>query len=520
MLEQLYYERTKIAGFADRCIDHNREIDMALRVYNTLTKKKEEFIPVEEGKVGIYVCGITAYDVCHIGHARSAIVFDVIYKYLKFKGYNVTYVKNFTDVDDKIIEKSIAEKVDISEISERYIREHNEDMDKLGIARPTVAPRATENIRGMIRLVDTLLEKGLAYVSEGDVYFSVKSFSGYGKLSGRNLDDMVAGARVDVDEKKEDPFDFVLWKSSKEGEPCWDSPWGRGRPGWHLECSVMSQRYLGETFDIHGGGEDLIFPHHENEIAQSEGATGKPFARYWIHNGFIRMDSEKMSKSLGNIFTIKDVLEQIHPEVLRLFTLQSHYKSYIDFSHQVLVDTRQGMERFYRTLKNIKDSLECDIDYSQVSHKNLSGMDEEIFDRISKLPENFIEAMDDDFNTARAIGCIFDAARIVNGYMGDRGFKATPAALFVLYRARKHIRETGKMLGLFLEDPDEYFDKDKKREARKLGLDIDEIEGMIREREEARGEKNWARADEIRTILTSQGVALKDGPSSTTWSIE
>ncbi|MBN2569857.1 MAG: cysteine--tRNA ligase [Deltaproteobacteria bacterium] len=494
---------------------------MALRVYNTLTKKKEEFIPIEEGKVGIYVCGITAYDVCHVGHARSAIVFDVIYKYLKFKGYDVTYVKNFTDVDDKIIEKAITEKADISEISERYIVEHNADMDKLGIARPTITPRATENIKGMVRLVDTLLGKGLAYVSEGgDVYFSVKSFPGYAKLSGKNMDDMLAGARVDVDKNKKNSLDFVLWKSSKKGEPWWDSPWGRGRPGWHLECSVMSQRYLGETFDIHGGGEDLIFPHHENEIAQSEGATGKPFARYWIHNGFIRVDNEKMSKSLGNIFTIKDILEQFHPEVLRLFILQSHYKSYIDFSHQLLADARQGMGRFYGTLKKIKDALDCGIDYSHVYGNNLSGMDEEVFGRIRELPEKFSEAMDDDFNTAKAIGSIFDGVRIINGYMGDKSFEATPASLFVLEMAKKNIMECGKTLGLFLEDPDVYFDNDRKREAGKLGMDIDEIEGMIRERKEARDERNWVRADEIRTKLASRGVILKDGPSQTTWKIK
>jgi len=493
---------------------------MTLMVYNTLTKKKEKFIPIKQGKVGIYVCGITAYDVCHIGHARSAIVFDVIYKYLKFKGYNVTYVKNFTDVDDKIIEKSITEKADIYEISERYIEEHNEDMDKLGVARPTITPRATENIKGMVRLVDTLLEKGFAYVSEGgDVYFSVKSFPGYAKLSGRNMDDMLAGARVDVDKNKENPLDFVLWKSSKKGEPWWDSPWGRGRPGWHLECSVMSQRYLGNTFDIHGGGEDLIFPHHENEIAQSEGATGKPFARYWIHNGFIRVDSEKMSKSLGNIFTIKDMLEQFHPEVLRLFILQSHYKSYIDFSHQFLADARHGMGRFYGTLKKIKDALECGIDYAQVYEKDLSGMDEEVFVIIGKLPEKFSEAMDNDFNTPQAIGSIFDVIRIINGYMGDKRFEATPASLFVLDRAKKNIMESGKILGLFLEDPDEYFDNDKKREAGKLGIDIDEIEDMIRERKKARDESNWTRADEIRAKLASRGVILKDCPSATTWRI-
>ena len=492
---------------------------MALRIYNTLTKQKEEFIPLETGKVGMYVCGITAYDVCHIGHARSAIVFDVIYRYLQYGGYDVTYVKNFTDVDDKIIEKSLAEKVDISAISERYIGEHNEDMDRLGIARPTIAPRATEHIGDMIGLVETLLDRGLAYVREGDVFFSVASFPGYAKLSGRNLDDMIAGARIGVDERKENPLDFVLWKSSKEGEPWWDSPWGRGRPGWHLECSVMSQRYLGDTFDIHGGGEDLIFPHHENEIAQSEGATGKPFARYWIHNGFIRVDSEKMSKSLGNIFTIRDVLAQYHPEVLRLFTLQSHYKSYIDFAHQVLADARQGMERFYGTLKAIKDACKCGIDYSRVSQNDLSEGEREVFEEINALPGNFIEAMDDDFNTARAVGHLFDAARVINGYVGDRGFTETPGSLFVLDRAGTYMRETGRVLGLFLEDPDDYFEQDRRREAEKRGLDIDEIEHMIGEREAARAEKNWARADEIREALASRGIMLKDSPASTTWRI-
>ncbi len=492
---------------------------MGLNFYNTLTKKKEEFKPIEEGKVGMYVCGITAYDMCHIGHARSAVVFDVISKYLKYRGYDVTYVKNFTDVDDKIIGKAIAENKDIAEISERYIKEHNEDMDRIGVARPTVTPKATENIKGMIRLVNTLIENGLAYVADGDVYFSVEKFEGYGKLSGRNLDDMLAGARVDIDEKKKNPLDFILWKSAKEGEPWWDSPWGRGRPGWHIECSVMSQRFLGETFDIHGGGRDLIFPHHENEIAQAEGATGKPFANYWLHNGFIRVNKEKMSKSLGNIFNMREAMNSYHPEVLRLFMLQSHYRSPVDFSGDSLAEARTGMDRFYETLKKIKDNLGKETDFSNISPRNLSGKDEEVFEKVNILPEKFAEAMDDDFNTAKAIGYIFDTIRMINGYMADKEFVLTSESLFVLDSARNNVREVGKILGLFLEDPDEYFEKDKKREAGKLSLDVEEIVSLIEERREARVAKDWARADEIRDILAAKKVVLKDTADSTTWKI-
>lgn len=492
---------------------------MSLRFYNTLTNKKEEFIPLEEGKIGIYVCGITAYDLCHIGHARSAVVFDVIYKYLKYRGFNVTYVKNFTDVDDKIIAKANAEGSDITTISERYIKEHNEDMDRFSIARPTIAPKATENINGMIRLVDSLIEKGLAYVVDGDVYFSVEKFDGYGKLSGRNLDEMMAGARIEVDEKKQNPYDFILWKAAKEGEPWWDSPWGRGRPGWHIECSVMSQRFLGETFDIHGGGRDLIFPHHENEIAQSEGATGKTFARYWIHNGFIRVNQEKMSKSLGNIFNMREAMNQFHPEVLRLFMLHSHYRSPVDFSDDSLNESRTGMERFYDTLKNMKDILSTDTDFSDVSPRNLSGKDDEVYTKITILPERFVEAMDDDFNTARAIGYIFDAVRVINGYVTDKKFQATPDALFVLDAARNNIREVGKVLGLFLEDPADYFEQDRKREAEKQGLDMEKIERLIEERRQARAGRDWKKADEIRDLLAGKKIILKDTPDATTWKI-
>ena len=496
-----------------------QEFAMGLRFYNTLTKKKEDFVPLEEGKVGMYVCGITAYDICHIGHARSAIVFDVIYKYLKYRGYAVTYVKNFTDVDDKIIGRAKEEQTDIAEISERYIQAHNQDMDMLSVARPTLTPKATENIKGMIRIVSQLLEKGLAYVVDGDVFFSVEQFKGYGKLSGRNLEDAMAGARIDIDEKKRNPLDFVLWKSSKEGEPWWDSPWGRGRPGWHIECSVMSQRYLGETFDIHGGGEDLIFPHHENEIAQSEGASGKLFARYWLHNGFIRVNSEKMSKSLGNFFTIQDVLQLYHPEVVRLFVLQSHYKSYIDFADESLADARAGMERFYEMLQKIKEHLAGTDDYSDISAKDLSGDAAAVWEKLEALPHRFVEAMDDDINTARAIGYIFDAVRVMNSYIADRNFTPTPEARFLLNEARVIMRSVGKVLGLFLEDPDEYFERDRTREVRKKGLNTEEIEQLIGERRDARQTKNWKKADEIRDLLAQKGVVLKDTPTTTTWKI-
>jgi cysteinyl-tRNA synthetase len=488
---------------------------MSLRIFNSQTKKKEEFIPLHEGKVGIYVCGITAYDVCHVGHARSAVVFDVVTRYLRYRGYDVTYVKNFTDVDDKIIEKAQREKKGIAEISERYIREHDEDMEALGVARPTVTPRATEHIDGMIRLVATLIEKGLAYAVDSDVYYAVEQFPGYGKLSGRDLSDMMAGARVDVNDKKRNPYDFSLWKASKEGEPWWESPWGNGRPGWHLECSVMSQRYLGDTFDIHGGGEDLVFPHHENEIAQSEGATGKTLARYWVHNGFVRVNSEKMSKSLGNFFTIRDVLKQYHPEVLRFFLLQSHYRSPVDFSDAALNEARQGMDRFYSTLKMIRDLLAAGTEGAD-STGEPTGKDWELTDQLQNLRERFTEAMDDDFNTARAIGCLFDTIRLINTALSGKKVDVSPA---VLEQTEKTLHEIGAVLGLIIEEPDHYLRLDREREAVKRGLAIAEIEALIAERWSARDAKEWQRADEIRKDLAFRGVILKDTPTATTWTV-
>jgi cysteinyl-tRNA synthetase len=485
---------------------------MTLRIYNTQSRKKEEFHPLQEGKVGIYVCGITAYDVCHVGHARSAVVFDVITRYLRYRGFDVTYVKNFTDVDDKIIDKARREKAGIDEIAERYIREHDQDMDALGVAHPTFTPRATENIDGMIRLVNILLEKGLAYPVGGDIFYAVERFPGYGKLSGRNLEDMLAGARVDVNEKKRNPLDFALWKSSKEGEPWWESPWGRGRPGWHLECSVMSRRYLGETLDIHGGGEDLIFPHHENEIAQSEGSTGKTLARYWVHNGFVRVNSEKMSKSLGNFFTIRDILQQYHPEVLRLFLLSSHYRSPVDFSDAALNEARQGMNRFYSTLNLLRDIADGGTEAAAES----APKDGEMAAELQALRGRFVEAMDDDFNTARAIGHIFDGIRLVNTSLAE---KKPVVSRGVFAQAEKTLREIGSVLGLFGQEADDYLRRDRERESVKRGLDVAEIERLIAERRDARTAKAWQRADEIRKDLAARGVVLRDAPEATTWTI-
>ena len=483
---------------------------MALKIFNTQSKKKEEFQPLQEGKVGIYVCGITAYDVCHVGHARSAVVFDVITRHLRSKGWDVTYVKNFTDVDDKIIDRARREKTGIGEIAERFIREHDRDMAALGVLPPTFSPRATESIPEMIRLIGDLIAKDLAYPMDGDVYYAVGRFPGYGKLSGRNLDEMLSGARIDSD-KKRSPLDFALWKASKEGEPWWESPWGRGRPGWHLECSAMSRRYLGDTFDIHGGGEDLIFPHHENEIAQSEGATGKTSVRYWVHNGFVRVNSEKMSKSLGNFFTIRDILQQYHPEVLRFFLLQSHYRSPVDFSDSALNEARQGMNRIYSMLKALKEEAG-----GNGAEAVSTERDKETAVQLEILPKHFAESMDDDFNTARAIGHLFDAVRMINAAMAE---KKPVVSSGVLLQAEKTFLGIGDVLGLFQQEPDHYLHSDREREAAKRGLAVAEIEQRIAERLAARKAKAWARADEIRNELAEKGVLLRDGPDATTWTI-
>ncbi len=489
---------------------------MSLIVYNSLTKKKEEFSPLEEGKVKMYVCGVTVYDRAHIGHARAAVVFDVIYRFLRYLGYRVTYVRNYTDVDDKIINRANQEGVSSRVIAEKYIQEFEEDMRALGMERPTHEPRATENIAQIIDLVKTLLDKGFAYVIDGDVYYSVEKFPSYGKLSGRDLDEMRAGARVEVDDRKKNPLDFALWKSSKPGEPEWQSPWGKGRPGWHIECSAMSQRYLGETFDIHGGGKDLIFPHHENEIAQSEAATGKPFVRYWVHNGFVNINQEKMSKSLGNILSIRDLLRDYPPEALRLFLLSNHYRSPLDFSLQNMTEAMANLDRFYTALLAIEE-FSAGKEPQRVDPAGLKGVVREVDQKISSAKEEFLKALEDDFNSALALGHLHELTRMLNRVLADKGFRKDPAAPATLGSARDWLLETGRILGLFQQEPAAYFADQRERFLRAKGRKAEEVQQLISRRESARKERNWALADEIRGEAAAMGIVLEDGPKGTTW---
>ena len=479
---------------------------MALRVYNTLGRKKETFEPLEPGKVRMYVCGPTVYDSAHIGHARSVVVFDVIYRYLKSKGYAVTYVRNFTDVDDKIIKRAGQLGIDSKEIAEKYIAEFRQDMDALNVERADIEPRATEHIEQMIKMIQSLVEKGIAYQINGDVFYSVEKFAEYGKLSHRKLEDMEAGARVNIDERKHNPFDFALWKSAKPDEPAWDSPWGKGRPGWHIECSVMSAHYLGETFDIHGGGKDLTFPHHENEIAQSEGASAKPFVKYWIHNGFVIINQEKMSKSLGNFLLIKDVIKQYPPESIRLFLLSNHYRSPIDFSEQAIQEARTGLAKIYALLARMES--------------NLSISKGKQNDQIGEYWPRFSEAMDEDFNTAGGIGIMFEAVHAANRLLDDN-----PGDLPLNIKARiestwTDILKIGAILGILQESPQEYFKEQKALGIEKKKIDEAMVEKLIMQRTEARQAKDWTRADEIRKQLEEMNIMLEDRPEGTGWKIK
>ncbi len=498
---------------------------MAIRIYNTLTGKKEEFSPLHQNQVGMYVCGVTVYDLCHAGHARSAIIFDMVYRYFRYRGYQVTFVRNFTDIDDKIIQRAIQEKTDYKAIAERYIREFEVDMGGLGLEKATVEPRATDHILEMIQLVSILIEKGYAYQGGSDIFFSVERFRDYGKLAKRNLEEMQAGARVEIDEKKRNPLDFVLWKGSKPGEPFWESPWGKGRPGWHIECSVMSMKYLGETFDIHGGGKDLIFPHHENEIAQSEGATEKPFARYWIHNGFINIDKEKMSKSLGNILTLKEVLREWHPEVLRLFFLSSHYRSPLDYSEESLKEAKSGLDRFYLTLKAVEDELKRDVQpLSSPSMGEGPGGGDTILAQsvqaIDSFQSRFEESMDDDFNTAQALGYFFDLQTHLNSLLNLSKGRPTEEIHSILKKGSDYFSKMGRVFGLFREDPGTYLDEQRKAGLNKLTVSEEEILKLIEQRNDARREKNWKRGDEIRNDLLNKGIILEDTPSGTNWKLK
>jgi len=477
---------------------------MSLRVFNTLHRKKEVFKPLDPGKVRMYVCGPTVYDSCHIGHARSVVVFDVIARYFKAMGYKVIYVRNFTDVDDKIIDKANQLGIDSEAVAERFIEEFYDDMDALNVERATIEPKATDHITQIIQFIEKLIEGGFAYRVEGDVYFSVEKFKEYGKLSGRKLDEMEAGARIDINERKNNPFDFVLWKSAKLGEPQWESPWGMGRPGWHIECSVMSSEYLGETFDIHGGGKDLCFPHHENEIAQSESISGEPFVKYWIHNGFVNINQEKMSKSLGNFLMIKDILKTYHPEVVRLFLLSNHYRSPIDFTEKAMDEARRGLDKMYGLLLRVDKTMGLE------SNQDIEPGD---------CWQQFCEAMDDDFNSARGIGTIFDTVRTANRLLDQHENNGSEQIKQTIQYALADIRRTGTILGILLEKPAVYFDKKQTQVLEQKSVDPTMIAKMVEERSAARKAKNWKKADQIRNQLVDMDVILEDRAEGTVWKI-
>jgi len=490
---------------------------MPLRIYNSLTGKKEVFVPIVEGKVGMYACGVTVYDLCHIGHARSAIVFDIIRRYFEYKGFEVTFVKNFTDIDDKIINRARAEKRTCEEISEQYIKEYYEDMHALGVRDATVEPKATQYIKEIIEMVEVLMEKGYAYEVEGNIYFSVRKFNNYGKLSKKNIEELESGARVEVDERKRDPLDFALWKSSKQDEPFWESPWGKGRPGWHIECSAMSMKLLGDSFDIHGGGKDLIFPHHENEIVQSEAFSGKPFARYWIHNGFVNINSQKMSKSLGNFFTIKEILKLYPPEAVRLFLLSTHYRSPLDFSEDNLKSSFSSLERVYATLQKIEEiNSQFPKANSQSSLSNDQMPRDNFLDKINELRYSFIDAMDDDFNTAKALGKIFELIKEINIFAGGkRNFSKND--LDLLIKAGKEVKKRGEILGLFQDNPSEWFKKVRIKSDTSEEITEDEVNRLIEERDLARRKKDWQLADRIRQTLLDKNIILEDSHMGTKW---
>jgi cysteinyl-tRNA synthetase len=493
---------------------------MALRVYNTFTGEKETFVPLVPGKAGMYVCGVTVYDYCHIGHARANVVFDVIFRYLKYAGYDVTYIRNYTDIDDKIINRANQEGVDYRTITDRYILAFDEDMDRLGLVKPTVEPKATDHIGGIITIIQTLIAKGHAYESEGDVYYAVETFPEYLKLSGRNLEEMLAGARVEIGEKKRNPMDFALWKGSKPGEPFWESPWGQGRPGWHIECSAMSMDFLGKTFDFHGGGKDLIFPHHENEIAQSEAANGCQFVRYWLHNGFVNINNEKMSKSLGNFFTIRTVLEKYDPETLRFFILSAHYRSPIDFSDQNLDDARLGLERIYACLASVDEILNATPASNELpTLESLPEAGLELREKIDQSSPRFVEAMDDDFNTALALGGLFETVRATNRFLAETK-ELGPVALSLLAHVRHLFAETGGVLGLFGSRPAQWLEGIKAAKTGRIDISPEEIEQLIIERSEARKARNFKRGDEIRDMLLEKGIQLLDSAQGTTWNVK
>ena len=457
-----------------------------MQIFNSQTRKKEEFKPLHEGKVGIYACGPTVYDYFHIGNARPFIVFDVLRRYLAHRGYEVTFVQNFTDIDDKMIRRANEEGITVKELGDRFIAEYYKDAGSLGIRPATVHPRATEHMQEIIDLVKTLQDKGYAYEVNGDVYFDTQKDKGYGKLSGQNMDDLEAGARIDVDDVKKNPADFALWKAQKPGEPAWESPWGMGRPGWHIECSAMSMKYLGETFDIHAGGKDLLFPHHENEVAQSECATGKPFARYWMHNGFINIDNEKMSKSLGNFFTVRDIVKEYNPEDVRMFMLSAHYRSPVNFSRDMVAQAHSSLQRLYTARENLQFLLK------NAKDQPLTDAEKELLSQMNAHVQRFDEAMDDDLNTADAMGAIFELVKDANVSLNDQSSKEA------VEKTLNTLLELTDVLGLLAKKADDELPQ--------------EIQAMLDERAQVRKEKNWKKSDELRDALAAAGYVVKDTP--------
>ncbi|MRX28496.1 cysteine--tRNA ligase [Kangiella sp. HZ709] len=461
-----------------------------LQIYNNLTRQKETFKPLVESKVSMYVCGVTTYDLCHIGHARTYSSFDVINRYLRFRGYDVTYVRNITDIDDKIIERSNENGEAFNELTERFIQEMYKDFDAIGLQRPDIEPTATGTMDGIIKIIETLIEKDYAYVTEsGDVNYYVPKFDDYGKLSKQDLEQLNSGERVEVNSEKRDPMDFALWKAAKPNEPTWDSPWGKGRPGWHIECSAMSKECLGDTFDIHGGGSDLQFPHHENEIAQSEAANGCQFARTWIHTGMVQVDKEKMSKSLGNFFTIRDVLTQYRAESVRYFLMNGHYRSQLSYSQANLEAADASLERLYTALRG--------VDLAQAVNKE--------FELITKAEAKFVESMDDDFNVPEVLPVLFDLAKEINRLKATDMVQAATIAV--------KLKELASVLSLLQQDPEEFL----KSGAGESGVSDEEIDDLIQQRLQARADKDWAKADEIRDRLNELNIELEDGASGTSW---
>ncbi|WP_164561454.1 cysteine--tRNA ligase [Nitratidesulfovibrio vulgaris] len=484
-----------------------------MQIYNSLSRRKELFTPAVPGKVNMYVCGITAYDLCHIGHARSAVVFDVLVRYLRHTGLDVTFARNFTDVDDKIIKRANEEGLTSQQVAEKYIDTFYEDMDRLNVLRADIEPKATGHILEMIALCEKLIAKGKAYATpSGDVYFRVRSFPEYGKLSGRDIDDMRSGARVAPGEEKEDPLDFALWKSAKPGEPSWTSPWGEGRPGWHIECSAMSEKHMPLPLDIHGGGQDLIFPHHENEIAQTEAALDKPFVRYWMHNGFVQVDAEKMSKSLGNFKTIRDILEGYLPEVLRFFLLTKHYRSPIDF-------TFDSMDEAEKSLKRIYEALSLARNERGRSKWSATPLPADVTAEFDTLDRAFDEALEDDLNTAAALGHVFGTIRLVNRLLEDKNLRKSAETLALLERLDGLVAKWMKVLGVFGREPEAFLSDLKECRIRRKGIDTTKVDALLEERKSVRAAKDFARADAIRDELAALGIEVRDTPSGAVWDV-